>query len=113
MAKPVATTRVWFVLEEGQRVVMLEDPKQEDMFWISFRAVALVPGGERCAEKSFWDRALVVEDPCQGYSFDGVIAGETRPAVSGKRVWLRGIPLGRTEPKARPWWTRWITRRGN
>ena len=35
--------RVWFVLREGRRVLLLEDAKQEDMFWYSFRTVADPP----------------------------------------------------------------------
>ena len=99
--------RVWFVLREGRRVLLLEDAQQEDMFWYSFRTVALIPNGLDGDLGTLWDRALEVEDPRMGYRYGGVIAGEVRPKEPGDRVWLRGIVVKVTKEKPRRWWPSW------
>jgi hypothetical protein len=37
MTEPEGMDRIWFVLRDGQRVLLLEDARQEDMFWYSSR----------------------------------------------------------------------------
>lgn len=86
--------RVLFVLRNGQRIVLLDEPEVDDMFWYSFRTHGLSPVCSREDFASLWNRELEVEDPRLGVKYGGVIAASPFPSIMGDRVRLRGVAFG-------------------
>lgn len=101
----------WFVIRDGVRAALLENPRQEDMFWFSYDVTALPEAREPVHAPEFWRDDFDVEDASSGFRMAHVFAGEVQPRSQGERVWLRGLRPYRAQPTPPPSWARRSWRR--
>lgn len=103
MSTPIDENQKWFVVRGGVRAALLENPRQEDMFWFSYEVTALPEAHESVYTSDFWRDVFEVENEW-GQRVGNVFAGKVQPRAQGERVWLRGFVPYRLElPQAQSW----------
>ncbi len=108
----------WHIERQGEVVVVLTDPRWEDMFWYSYRMEAVAGDPElrrRLQTAEFW--AVAADEGLVYRSREfGEVAGDAWPALSPfpepGRLTMRQLHLSVAEPRLWDWVALWWRRRG-
>ena len=82
----------WTILLDGKAVGELDQPVQDDMFWVSYRVRA--PPESPAWEDEHWDHArFEFRSKATGQRVSGALAGGSAPFIRAGRVSMRALYL--------------------